>query len=118
MSALETLPQALTLSQQGQLPSVAGAVDLSTGAALAPTSPAAIGRSVAPTSANTAVLAANAAPATLVTNAAASSKSSNVDSYTVGTLGPMIYDCVQWIFTGQRALEQAQKWQAVSELTQ
>jgi len=87
--------------------------DLSTDAALAPTSAAAI-----PTSATTAALAANAAPAAPVANAAASSKGPSVGGYTAGTLRAIMHDCVQWIFTGQQALKQAQEWQMVLELSQ
>jgi len=72
----------------------------------------------APTGANTAALAANAAPAAPITNAAASSKSPSVSGYTAGTLGAMMHDCVQWAFTGQRALKQAQEWQTVLKLAQ
>ena len=89
-------------------PSVAGAV--STDATLAPT-----GAAPAPTGAN---LAANAAPAAPVTNAAASSKSPSVGGYTAGTLGAMMHDCVKWVFTGQRAMKQAQEWKTVLELAQ
>jgi len=69
----------------------------------------------APTGAN---LAANAAPAAPVTNAAASSKSPSVSGYTAGTWRAMMHGCVKWIFTGQRALKQAQEWQTVLELVQ
>ena len=86
-------------------PSVAGAV--STDATLAPT-----GATAAPTGAN---LAANAAPAAPVANAAVSPKSPSVGGYTAGTLGAMMHDCVKWVFTGQRALKQAQEWQTVLE---
>jgi len=57
-------------------------------------------------------------PAASVTYAAASSKSSNVGGYTAGTLGAVMHACVQWVFTGQRALEQEQEWQMVMELAQ
>ena len=77
-------------------PSIAGAVDLSTYAALAPTSAAA-----APTVETEAAKAANAARDAPVTSTAASSNSSNVGVYTAGTSGAMIQDCVKWIFTGQ-----------------
>ena len=30
----------------------------------------------------------------------------------------MMHDCVKWVFTGQRALKQAQEWQTVLELAQ
>jgi len=29
-----------------------------------------------------------------------------------------MHDCVKWVFTGQQALKQAQKWQTVLELAQ
>jgi len=107
------LPTGTTFASAGVEtdPSVAGAV--STDAALAPTSAAAD-----PTGTNTAALAANAAPAAPVTNAAALSKSPSVGSYTAGTLGAMMHDCVKWVFTGQQALKQAQQWQTVLELAQ
>ena len=107
--ALQTSTQALPLSQQDQRLSAAGAVDLSTETALAPASAPA-----APTGVNTATLAANAP----VTNVAASSKSLSVGGYTAGTLGAMKHDCVQWVFTGQQAVKQAQEWQTVLKLAQ
>jgi len=94
-------------------PSVAGAVDLSTDAALATTSAAA-----PPTGANTTALAANASPAAPITDSTASSKSPSVVGYTAGTLGAMMHDRVQFDFTGQRALKQAQEWQTVLKLAQ
>jgi len=42
----------------------------------------------------------------------------NVGGYTAGTLGAMMHDCVKWVFTGQQALNQKQKWQTVLELAQ
>jgi len=114
VSMMQTFPQALSLSHQEQrwaTTPVAGAIDFSTDAALAPMSAAA-----APTGANTVALAANAAPAAPDTNTAVSSKSPSVGGYTVGTSGAMMHNCVPWCFTGQRALKQAQEWQTVFEL--
>jgi len=48
-----------------------------------------------------------------VSSTALSNAANSVGGYTAWTLGAMMHDCVKWVFTGQRALKQAQKSQTV-----
>ena len=61
---------------------------------------------------------AAATPPVAVSSTALSNAANSVGGYTAGTLGAMMHDCVKWVFTGQRALKQAQEWQTVLELAQ
>jgi len=49
---------------------------------------------------------------------ALSNAASSVGGYTAGALGALMHVCVEWVFTGQRALKRAQEWQTVLELAQ
>jgi len=51
-----------------------------------------------------------------VSSTALSNAANRVGGYTAGILGAMIHDCVKWVFTGQHALKQAQRWPTVLEL--
>jgi len=53
-----------------------------------------------------------------VSSTALSNAANSVSGYTAGTLGAMMHDCVKWVFTGQRALKQAQERQTVLQLAQ
>ena len=53
-----------------------------------------------------------------VFSTALSNAANIVGGYTAGTLGAMMHDCVKWVFTGQRAMKQAQEWQTVLEWAQ
>jgi len=50
--------------------------------------------------------------------AAVSSKSLSVGGYIVETLGAMMHDFVQWVFTEKQAMKQARERQKVLELAQ
>jgi len=45
-----------------------------------------------------------------VSSTALSNVANSVGSYTAGTLGAMMHDCVKYVFTGQQALKQVQEW--------
>jgi len=53
-----------------------------------------------------------------VSSTALSNTANSVGGYTAGTLGAMMHDCVKWVFTGQRAMKQAQEWKTVLKLVQ